>query len=44
LTAKKMEAVMETIATITLIIAALVFIVGFGYLAVLEIKDLIKGD
>jgi len=39
-----METVIETIAMITLTISALVLIIGFGYLAVLEIKDLIKGD
>ena len=37
-----MEAIMETLAKITLILSALVFIIGFGYLAILEIKDLLK--
>ncbi len=35
---------METIATITMIITALVIILGFGYLAFIEVKDLIKED
>ncbi len=35
---------METIATITMIITALILIFGFGYLAFIEVRDLIKGD
>ncbi len=35
---------METIATITMIITALIFLLGFGYLAFIEVRDLIKGD
>jgi len=39
-----METIMETLAKITLILSALVFIIGFGYLAIWEVKDLIKGN
>ena len=39
-----METIMETLAKIALILSALVFIIGFGSLAILEVKDLIKGN
>ncbi len=37
-----MESIVEIMAKITLVLAALVFIIGFGYLAILEIRDLLK--
>jgi len=37
-----METIMEMLAKVMLILSALVFIIGFGYLAILEIKDLLK--
>ena len=37
-----MEGIMGTLAKVVLTLSALVFIFGFGYIAFLEIKDLIK--